>query len=101
MNFGDLLVVLSRQVTYYVHVTTDSRQTHINQSNFSFEFVIFTALTDQPNLPVRLTGGPTPAEGNVEVYFNGVWDNVCDNMWDLADGFVVCRYVSRNKVISK
>ncbi|XP_063960668.1 uncharacterized protein LOC129267820 [Lytechinus pictus] len=54
--------------------------------------------SEKPSLPVRLTGGSTPSEGNVEVYYNGVWDNVCDNTWDLADGFVVCRQLGYSSV---
>ena len=39
---------------------------------------------------VRLVGGRTNSEGNVEVFFNFTWRPVCDDSWDIRDGTVVC-----------
>ena len=40
---------------------------------------------------VRLTGGADELSGRVEVFWNGVWRDVCDDGWDLENAHVVCR----------
>ncbi|XP_057583896.1 T-cell differentiation antigen CD6 [Hippopotamus amphibius kiboko] len=39
----------------------------------------------------RLTGGTDPCEGQVEVYFRGVWNTVCDSSWYEPEAKVLCR----------
>ncbi|XP_033625849.1 deleted in malignant brain tumors 1 protein-like isoform X2 [Asterias rubens] len=40
---------------------------------------------------VRLTGGPYPNQGQVEVLYGGVWGTICIIDWDLTDSDIVCR----------
>ncbi|XP_072042250.1 hyalin-like isoform X2 [Amphiura filiformis] len=42
---------------------------------------------------LRLAGGPTNREGNVEIYHNGRWGSICPNNWDINEVSVVCKYL--------
>lgn len=39
---------------------------------------------------VRLVNGSSPAEGRVELCFEGFWTTVCDKGWTIQDARVVC-----------
>ena len=40
---------------------------------------------------VRLSGGQSPSEGQVEICFDNQWGKICDHFWSTSDGNVVCR----------
>ena len=39
---------------------------------------------------VRLVGGNSQYEGNVEVCINGIWGTICDISWSTNDALVAC-----------
>jgi len=39
---------------------------------------------------VRLAGSGLPYEGRLEVYYNGIWGTVCDDLFDDTDAMVAC-----------
>ncbi|KAF2352686.1 SRCR domain, partial [Trinorchestia longiramus] len=39
----------------------------------------------------RLVDGRAEFEGNVEVYHDEAWGNICDDEWDLREGEIVCK----------
>lgn len=40
---------------------------------------------------MRLADGDAANQGRVEIFYEGQWGTVCDNLWDLMDASVVCR----------
>ena len=40
---------------------------------------------------IRLVGGTSGNEGNVQICHNNAWGSVCDDSWDTSDANVVCR----------
>ncbi|XP_008562509.1 PREDICTED: T-cell differentiation antigen CD6-like, partial [Galeopterus variegatus] len=49
----------------------------------------------------RLTGGADPCEGQVEVYFRGLWSTVCDSEWYPPEADVLCRALGCGTVVER
>ncbi|XP_023235685.1 lysyl oxidase homolog 2-like [Centruroides sculpturatus] len=45
---------------------------------------------------LRLVGGHSANEGNVEIYHAGLWGSICDDEWDKTEADIVCRTLGYN-----
>ncbi|XP_048767769.2 deleted in malignant brain tumors 1 protein-like [Ostrea edulis] len=43
--------------------------------------------------PIRLVGGKSPTEGRVEVYLNGQWGTICQDLFGTSDAKVLCSFL--------
>jgi len=54
--------------------------------------VLYTGKTIPPTTyGVRLAGSSLPYEGRLEVYYNGTWGTVCDDLFGDEDATVACK----------
>ncbi|XP_044844667.1 deleted in malignant brain tumors 1 protein-like [Mauremys mutica] len=56
--------------------------------------------SDQGQLRLQLTNGPSPCSGRVEVLINNTWGAVCDAGWGLPEAGVVCKQLGCGPALS-
>ncbi|XP_043357213.1 deleted in malignant brain tumors 1 protein-like isoform X2 [Dermochelys coriacea] len=56
--------------------------------------------SDQGQLRLRLTSGPSSCSGRVEVLINNTWGAVCDAGWGLPEAGVVCKQLGCGTALS-
>ncbi|XP_011409192.2 PREDICTED: neurotrypsin-like [Amphimedon queenslandica] len=73
--------------------TTTYNGRYCGQSNDASVFCMSntTQYSNCTDGDVRLIGGSTSNEGNVQICYKNTWGSVCDDSWGTADSNVVCR----------
>ncbi len=51
-------------------------------------------------VPIRLAGGGSKFQGDVQVFYKGKWMSICDDHWDMRDAKVVCRQLGFSKALN-
>lgn len=62
----------------------------------------FIQTQDAPTYPdgsIRLVGGKTAADGNVEIFYKGRWGSICDDEWDIREAYIVCKMLGYNRAV--
>uniref|UniRef100_A0A3B1JDU8 SRCR domain-containing protein n=1 Tax=Astyanax mexicanus TaxID=7994 RepID=A0A3B1JDU8_ASTMX len=49
---------------------------------------------------IRLVSGSGLCDGRVEISINDQWGTVCDDLWDINDGDMVCRQMGCGRAVS-
>lgn len=52
-----------------------------------------------PDGSIRLVGGRSPTEGNVEIFYRGRWGSICDDEWDIREAYIVCKMLGYNRAV--
>uniref|UniRef100_A0A3B1K7H2 SRCR domain-containing protein n=1 Tax=Astyanax mexicanus TaxID=7994 RepID=A0A3B1K7H2_ASTMX len=73
----------------------------VNNCDHSKDAGVFTCTSPNPlYISIRLVNGSGLCDGRVEISINDQWGTVCDDLWDINDGDVVCRQMGCGRAVS-
>lgn len=90
INFGAASTLLSLVAVTFVSCSRSENATSARQQLVQKHFKRLKKLEGA----IKLVGGRDESEGNVEIFHNGKWGNVCDDEWDKYEADVVCKQLS-------
>ena len=87
-----IIVVTIKMQQLFVSVSTIRSQAIIMLLFTSLD-TNYTVDTSCNNGDVRLVGGISELQGQVEICYNKIWGSVCHNSWSRFDANVVCKHL--------
>ena len=74
----------------YVTETTVKKSGKCGECGFFENFLFLFSFSIVSPANIRLSDGPVPNAGRVEIYSGGAWYSVCDNSFYQQEAQVVC-----------